>query len=75
LIAANGKRPFDAASFHLLRSLCFDMLGQADQRLQALEDADRAAEDITAEKLRVKFAAARSKALRRCALGRSNPSV
>jgi tetratricopeptide (TPR) repeat protein len=75
LIAANGTRPFDAASFHLLRSLCFDMLGQTEQRLRALGEADRAAEDLASEALRAKFAAERSNALRRFARLGCNSSV
>ena len=64
LIAANGKRPFDTARFHLLRSMCFATLGEKEQQLSALDQADRAAEDIALDKLRMQFATERSSVIR-----------
>ncbi len=64
LIAANGKRPFDAARFHLLRSVCFAALGEMERGLSALDQADRAAEDIPSDKLKQQFAAERSHVIR-----------
>lgn len=65
LIDANGKRPFDAARFHLLRGTCLAALGAKVESLRALDDANRAAEDIGLETLRKKFADERSSVISR----------
>jgi hypothetical protein len=61
VIAANGKRPFDAARFHLLRSRCFAALGDPAQQALALSAADVAAEAIAIEGLKREYAAERAK--------------
>jgi hypothetical protein len=62
VIAAHGKRPLDAARFHLLRGVSFAALGNMEERAHALRQADDAARDIVAERLMKQFLAERARA-------------
>lgn len=60
VIAANGRRPFDTARFHLLRATVLTALQDPVGCAQALAAADAAGEQIAFEELQEQYAAARA---------------
>lgn len=64
VIAANGRRPFDTARFHLLRAAVLTALNDSAGRAGALSDADTAGEQIAFEHLREQYVAERAQLAR-----------
>jgi hypothetical protein len=61
VIAANGERPLDAALLQLARAASLGALGNAEEKVQAIGDADAAAAMLDATDLRARFAVERAK--------------
>jgi hypothetical protein len=61
VINAHGQRPLDAALLHLARARSLAALGDRDNRLRAIADADTAASKLVAPNLKMQFDAERSK--------------
>lgn len=61
VIAANGKRPLDAALLHVARAASLTALGNTDGKAHAIDDADAAAAKTATLDLKARFAAARAK--------------
>ena len=61
VIAANDRRPFDSARFHLLRAAALTVLNDPAGRAQALAEADAAGEQIAFGDLKQQYAAERAR--------------
>jgi hypothetical protein len=61
VIKSHGERPLDAALLHLARARSLTALGDRDNGLRAIADADAAASKLVAQNLKVQFDAERSK--------------
>src|SRR5262245_46333864 len=71
VIDSHGERPLDAARLHLARASALGALGDTNERLRAIGDADSAASTLTAPDLKAQFATERSKVV---AAPRGGPS-